>query len=101
MTNTQEPETRPPTYQTTVAFIANAEGDPPAGVRVVEPPAGTRQALRGNLYAIVELSGDNPEREDLAERLLSTMQRTYYTEKGSQSQVLARAVRQARQKITE
>ena len=70
-------------------------------MRVVEPAPETRQALRGNLYAIVDLVGENPGRAHLAESLLSAIQRTYFTRAGSQSQVLTEAVRQARLRVNE
>lgn len=82
----------PPTLRTTVTYLADEREARPVGVRVVEPPADTRQAVRGNLYAVVELAHDLPDRETLAERLLSVMQRTYYTVKGSQSLVLTSAL---------
>ena len=67
----------------------------------MEPPADTRQALRGNLYAIVELTGDNPGRDELSERMLSALQRTYYTAKGSQAEVMRAAVDAAQRKADE
>jgi hypothetical protein len=77
-----------------VAYVAG-ESDPHSlGTRVVEPPLDTRQAVRGNLYAIVELSG-TPAPADLTERLLSLLQRTYYTARGSQSAVLTEAIQGA------
>lgn len=84
---------------TRVTYLANEQETRPAGVRIVEPPPDTRQALRGNLYAIVELTGDNPEREPFTERLLSVIQRTYYTVKGSQSRVLTDALREAERSV--
>ncbi len=66
---------------------------------MIEPVAGTRQSLRGNLYAVIDLSGEHPERMRLIESLLSTIQRTYYTAKGSRSQVLVQAVLETSQKI--
>lgn len=85
----------PPTLRASVIYLADEREARPAGVRVVEPPVDTRQAVRGNLYAVVELSGDYPEREAVAERLLSVIQRTYYTVKGSQSLVLTSAIQAA------
>ncbi|MFN2165936.1 MAG: hypothetical protein ACK2U9_06710, partial [Anaerolineae bacterium] len=84
-----------------MAHFVDAQGDQPVGVRAVEPPSDTRQALRGNLYAIVELTGDNPARNELSERMLSAIQRTYYTAKGSQADVMAAAVASAQQKADE
>jgi len=90
-----------PILRVKVAHFVDARGEQPVGVRVVEPPPDTRQALRGNIYAIVELSGDAAAREDLSERMLSALQRTYYTATGSQSQVLRQAVASARRKLDE
>jgi hypothetical protein len=84
-----------------IAHFVDAQGDQPVGVRAVEPPPDSRQALRGNLYAVVELTGDNPDRSELSERVLSALQRTYYTAKGSQAQVMRQAMAAARQKVDE
>ncbi len=71
-------------------------------MRAVEPPANSRQALRGNLYCCVEVLGTGAaDAETLADRMLSAIQRTYYTRKGSQSDVLIEAVREARHKVEE
>ncbi len=80
---------------THIAYLMDPQADQPVGVRVVEPPPDTRQFQRGNLYALVELPANMSDREALADRLLSAMQRTYYTLRGSQSQVMTEAVRQA------
>ena len=79
-----------------IPYLADDQVTRPVGVRTVEPPPDTRQALRGNLYAVVELSGENTEQEALAERLLSAIQRTYFTVKGTQSHVLREALREAK-----
>ena len=91
----------PPTLRTHIAYLADEQVARPLGVRVVEPPLDTRQATRGNLYAVVELIGNHPEREALSERLLSAIQRTYYTAKGSQSHVLSEALREADRSVQE
>lgn len=101
MTASPENSSQKPTMRVKIAHFVDAQGDQPAGVRVVEPPPDTRQTLRGNIYAVVELSGDNPGREELSERMLSAIQRTYYTSRGSQSEVLHQAVISARQKADE
>ncbi|MCB9162717.1 MAG: hypothetical protein H6644_23155 [Caldilineaceae bacterium] len=92
---------RLPLFKSIAAQFESADGEPVAGVRIVEPDAGTRQAVRGSLYAVVDLKGDYPERVRLTESLLSVIQRTYYGEKGSQSHVLTESVRAARRKIDE
>ncbi len=84
---------------TQVAYLADEQDGRPTGVRVVEPPLDTRQAMRGKLYAVVDLGGDTPEHAVFAERLLSVIQRTYYTLKGSQSMVLSEAWREAKRSI--
>ena len=94
-------QTRPLFYRTIIAHFEGPDGETPLGVRVVEPAPESRQALRGNLYAIVDLVGENPGRTHLAESLLSAIQRTYFTRSGSQSQVLTEAVRQARFRVNE
>src|SRR5690349_10818837 len=87
------------TLDTQVAYLADEQDGRPTGVRVVEPPLDTRQAMRGKLYAVVDLGGDSPEHAVFAERLLSVIQRTYYTLKGSQSMVLSEAWREAKRSI--
>ena len=87
------------TLYTQVAYLIDDQEGRPTGVRVVEPPPDTRQAMRGKLYAVVDLVGDSVERAIFIERLLSVIQRTYYTLKGSQSLVLIEALREARQAI--
>ncbi len=78
-----------------IAYLSTEKKARPFGVRVVEPPADTRQAVRGNLYAVVEVAGDPAATAELIERALSVIQRTYYTVKGSQSYVLTAALREA------
>ncbi|MFN8494147.1 MAG: hypothetical protein U0350_41495 [Caldilineaceae bacterium] len=85
--------------ETQVAYLADEQDERPTGVRVVEPPLDTRQAMRGKLYAVVDLGGDSPDYAIFAERLLSVIQRTYYTLKGSQSMVLSEAWREAKRSI--
>ena len=84
-----------------IGYITGPRSEPPTGVRVVEPPPGTRQHQRGNLYAVVEVTGEHPDRAAIADRLLSEMQRAYYTAKGSQSQVMVEALQQAQQLLRE
>lgn len=86
---------------TYIGYITGPRAEQPTGVRVVEPPPGTRQYQRGNLYAVVELSGEHPDRGAVADRLLSDMQRAYYGAKGSQSQVVIAALQQAQQSLRE
>lgn len=94
-----ETHSPPMIMHTRIAYLANDQVTRPVGVRVVEPPPDTRQALRGKLFAVVELPGDSPEQEAFAERLLSTIQRTYYTVKGTQSHVLREALREAKRSL--
>lgn len=101
MTTSPDNADSKPILRVKVAHFVDARGEQPVGVRVVEPPPDTRQALRGNIYAVVELTGDDAAREDLSERMLSALQRTYYTATGSQSQVLRQAVASARRKLDE
>ena len=82
-----------------IAYLAEEQTGLAAGTRVVEPPANSHQAQRGNFYATVELYGLASGGPQLAERVLSAMQRGYYNAKGTQSQVLSVAVRQAQQMI--
>ncbi|MCC6170023.1 MAG: hypothetical protein IT329_22585 [Caldilineaceae bacterium] len=86
---------------TYIGYITGPRAEQPTGVRVVEPPPGTRQYQRGNLYAVVDLSGEHPDRAAVADRLLSDMQRAYYSARGSQSQVLIAALQQAQQSLRE
>jgi hypothetical protein len=81
--------------QTHIAYLSMEQKSRPIGVRVVEPPADTRQAVRGRLYAIVEVNVEQPEQLQLAEQALSVIQRTYYNVKGTQTFVLTEALREA------
>ncbi|MEZ4868383.1 MAG: hypothetical protein R3C14_44050 [Caldilineaceae bacterium] len=78
-----------------VSLAAEHQQARPVGIRVVEPPLDTQQALRGNLYVLVEYAGNAPEQSKLIESALNVVQRTYYTVKGSQSFVLGEALREA------
>ena len=80
-----------------IAYLAEEQLGGTTGVRVVEPPPQTQQAQRGNFYALVDLQGPQSGIASLTERLLSAMQRTYYSLKGTQSQVLGETVRSALQ----
>ena len=86
---------------TLIGYITGPKAEQPVGVRVVEPPSGTRQKQRGNLYAVVDLYGNHPDRDVIADHLLTVIQRTYYSAKGSQSHVMIEAVRRAHQVLHE
>lgn len=77
------------------AFLSNNGDKIPAGLRVVEPIAGTKAAERGNLYAIVDLHGAHPEREQLVEQMLGEIENGYFSHKGKQSAVMLHALEQA------
>ena len=79
-----------------IAYLADEQAGAPTGVRIVEPPPDTHQAQRGNFYALVDLHGLD-DAAVLTERILSAMQRTYYTTKRTQSQVLTDTMRSAQQ----
>lgn len=79
---------------THIAYLSTEQKARPVGVRIVEPPPDTRQAVRGHLYAVVEYAGDEPATAQLVERALSVIQRTYYTIKGTQTFVLTEALRE-------
>ncbi len=53
------------------------------------------------MYGVVDLSGGHPDKEVIADHLLTVMQRSYYSSKGSQSQVMIGAVRAAQQSLRE
>ncbi len=97
------PSNRPASLRITALDIADPRSDRATGTRAVEPPVDTRQAIRGSLYACVELRRADGRRlqvaeatrVQLSERLLSTLQRVYYSAKGTQSSVLVQAVQQA------
>ena len=91
--------------RTHIANLSTEQNERPLGIRIVEPPADTRQAVRGNLYAVVEAAHNNSAGNDsagndsataqLVEQALSVIQRTYYTLKGTQTFVLTEALREA------
>ncbi len=86
---------------TYIGYITGPRAEQPVGVRVVEPPPGTRQSQRGSLYSVIEVMGDHPDRAAIVDRLLSEVQRVYYTAKGSQSQVMVEALQQTQQLLRE
>lgn len=86
---------------TYIGYITGPRAEQPYGVRVVEPPPGTRQHQRGSLYSVIEVTGDHPDRSAIVDRLLSETQRVYYSAKGSQSQVMVEAVEQTQQLLRE
>ena len=65
----------------------------------LNPTHGTRQYRRGNFYAIVDLQGDHPDINGISDHLLTVLQRTYYSTKGSQSQVMTEAIGRAHQSL--
>lgn len=86
---------------TLVGYINGPKSGQPQGVRVIEPPPGTRQHQRGNLYIIVELFGNTPKHETLANRMLGVLQRAYYTARGSQAEVMATGIEAAHKLLQE
>lgn len=81
--------------QTHIAYLSTEQKTRSTGVRVLEPPSDTRQAVRGNLYAVIEFAEYSPEQSQLIEHALSIIQRTYYSVKGTQTFVLTEALREA------
>ena len=80
-----------------IAYLSEETAGSPQGIRAVEPTPGSHQAQRGRFVALVDLRGAGENGAQITDRLISAMQRTYYNAKGSQSQVLVEAVRQAQQ----
>ncbi len=78
-----------------ISYLAEEIEGAARGVRVIVPMAGTSQAQRGSLCALVDIDGI-PQADALTERLLSAMQRTYYTERGTQSHVIMETVRKVK-----
>jgi hypothetical protein len=77
-----------------ISYLAEEVDGVAPGVRIIVPMEGTPQAQRGSFCALVDLRG-LPNAEVLVERVLSAMQRTYYSERGTQSQVITETVRKA------
>ncbi len=77
-----------------IAYLVEEVENRTPGVRIVVPMDDTPQAQRGNLCALVDLQG-HPSAGSLTERILSAMQRTYYSERGTQSEVITQTVRRA------
>lgn len=78
---------------THIAYLSTELNARPVGVRIVEPPPDTRQAVRGNLYAVIEHPDAN--QSQLVEQAFNVIQRTYYTVKGTQTFVLTETLREA------
>jgi hypothetical protein len=81
-----------------VSYLAEEVDKVAPGIRIIVPMDGTPQAQRGSLCLLVDLQGA-PDAELLAERVLSAMQRTYYSARGTQSQVIVETVRKAQTMI--
>lgn len=62
------------------------------GIRVVEPGPAEAQAQRGSLYALVELMGESPIKDQALDDIQSILQQTYYSAGGSVSAILEQAV---------
>lgn len=77
-----------------ISYLAEEVDGVAPGVRIIVPMEGTPQAQRGSFCALVDLHGA-PGVDALVERVLSAMQRTYYSERGTQSQVITETVRKA------
>jgi len=101
MNSRQDNPLQSSSLSTYIGYITGPRAEQPVGVRVVEPPPGTRQNQRGSLYAVIEVVGDHPDRAAIVDRLLSEVQRVYYSAKGSQSQVMSEAVQQTQQLLRE
>lgn len=81
-----------------VSYLAEEIDKVAPGVRIIVPVEGAPQAQRGSLCLLVDLQG-MPDAESLVERALSAMQRTYYSARGTQSQVIVETVRKAQAMI--
>jgi hypothetical protein len=101
MNSRQDNPLQSSSLSTYIGYITGPRAEQPVGVRVVEPPPGTRQSQRGNLYSVIEVMGEHPDRAAIVDRLLSEVQRVYYTAKGSQSQVMVEALQQTQQLLRE
>lgn len=77
-----------------ISYLAEEVDGVVPGVRIIVPMEGTPQAQRGSFCALVDLRGA-PGADALVERVLSAMQRTYYSERGTQSQVITETARKA------
>lgn len=77
-----------------ISYLAEEVDGVAPGVRIIVPMEGTPQAQRGSFCALVDLRGA-PGADALTERVLSAMQRTYYSERGTQSQVITETARKA------
>lgn len=91
--------------RTQAAFTVNSHGTRHPGTRAIEPSADDPYAIRGRLYIVVELflqasqcDAARYSATDIAQvntQLLDSVRYTYYTAKGSQSQVTHAAIEQA------
>lgn len=82
-----------------ISYLAEEVDGVAPGVRIIVPMDGTPQAQRGSFCALVDLRAA-PGANVLVERVLSAMQRTYYSERGTQSQVITETVRKAQMMLT-
>lgn len=79
---------------THIAYLSIEHNSRPIGLRMVEPPPDTLQAVRGKLYVVIEYGDNDPTQVPLVEKALSVIQSTYYSVQGTQTFVLTEALRQ-------
>ncbi len=82
MNSRQDDPLQSSSLSTYIGYITGPRAEQPIGVRVVEPPQGTRQHQRGSLYAVIEVMGDHPDRAAIVDRLLSEVQTRLLLGKG-------------------
>lgn len=76
-----------------LSIVAGTSRDRAANVRAVEPLPASREAqTKGNLYLLIQLTGDVPALPRLYRQALTAAQNTYYTAAGSITSSLAQAI---------
>ncbi|MCC7353304.1 MAG: hypothetical protein IT330_06055 [Anaerolineae bacterium] len=93
------------TSRTTLAqlsIVGAAPRDRAANVRAIEPLPGSREAqTKGNLYLLIQLTGDASARARLYRQILALAQNTFYAATGSITSSLAQAIYAAHQVLQE
>jgi hypothetical protein len=85
-----------------LSIVGATSRDRAANVRAIEPLSGSREAqTKGNLYLLVQLTGDPSARARLYRQILALAQNTFYAATGSVTSSLAQAIYAAHRVLQE
>lgn len=83
-----------------LSIVGATPRDRAANVRAIEPLSGSREAqTKGNLYLLIQLTGDPSARGRLCRQILALAQNTFYAAAGSITSSLAQAIYAAHREL--